>query len=61
MEVRAEIRRRKSNRGEAVLLMSPVPVVSMHGLKMYYGVEMILSEPSQRNVLLSIISMLACL
>lgn len=53
--------REKSNRSEAILMMSTVPIVSILRLKMYYAVEMILSrsiEPSQRNVLLSTITIL---
>lgn len=53
----------KSNRGKAVLMMSTVLILSILWLKAYYGFEMILSrstELSQRNVLLSTITMLVC-
>lgn len=44
-------------------MMSMVPIVRILWLKIYYGVEMLLSrsiEISQRNVLLSPITMLVC-
>lgn len=43
-------------------MMSPIPTVSILWLRMYHGLEMILSrstEPSQSDVLLSTITTLA--